>query len=140
MKHLLTAAAIAGISIAMPITASAQEMALASGQFRGADGAHKGAGTATITKSASGELTLELTGFSSSPGPDLEVWLVDNASVQRSADVTGAKTLALGDLKSASGDQSYTIPAGTDVSQFKSAVIWCETYSVLFSTADLITN
>lgn len=137
MKNLLTAAAIVGISVAMPMTATAQDMTLVSGQFRDADSNHKGEGTATITKNDKGELVLSLTNFKSSNGPDLEVWLSASANVDDAGDVTGAKWLALGDLKSASGDQSYIIPAGTDIDQFKSAVIWCETYSVLFSAASL---
>lgn len=138
MKNLITAAAIAGISISLPVMATAQEMTLVSGQFRDADSRHLGEGTATITKNDNGELILSLTDFKSTNGPDLEVWLVEASNIDSAGDVTGSNWLALGDLKSASGDQSYVIPAGTDINQFKSAVIWCESYSVLFSAADLM--
>lgn len=137
MKKLITAAAIAGIAIALPVASIAQEMAMVSGQFRDADSAHRGSGNVTITKSDNGEYVLELTDFMSVPGPDLKVWLVEAADIHSSSDVKQSQTLAVGPLQSPMGDQSYTIPAGTDISAYHSAVIWCETFGVLFSTADL---
>lgn len=137
MKKLITAAAIAGISIALPASTSAQEMALASGQFRNADAVHTGTGTATIAKSASGELTLELVNFQTIPGPDLKVWLVEASDIQNSNDVKQSQWLALGPLQNPTGDQSYTIPADADISKYHSAVVWCETFGVLFTAANL---
>lgn len=45
--------------------------------------------------------------------------------------------LNLGDLQSTSGNQTYAVPKGTDVSQFNSVVIYCEAFSVIFSSAPL---
>ncbi|MEL6921688.1 MAG: DM13 domain-containing protein, partial [Pseudomonadota bacterium] len=40
-------------------------------------------------------------------------------------------------LKGNVGDQTYTIPADVDLKQYKSVVIWCEQFGVLFSPATL---
>lgn len=137
MKSLITAAAIAGITITLPTLTSAQEMTIANGQFRNADAVHTGTGTATITKSTNGAFNLELADFKTLPGPDLKVWLVEATHVQNSNDVKQSQWLALGPLQNPTGDQSYPIPADTDISKYGSAVIWCETFGVLFTTADL---
>ena len=43
----------------------------------------------------------------------------------------------LGPLKGNRGSQNYAIPAGTDLSAFKSAVIWCRRVAVGFGVAPL---
>lgn len=106
------------------------------GEFHGADKAHKGEGTAEIVKTASG-WEARLTRFSTTRGPDLEVWLVAHPDPKSQSDVTKSKYVSLGRLKSFSGDQSYALPAGVDPAEFKSLVIWCEDFSVLFASAPL---
>jgi len=39
--------------------------------------------------------------------------------------------------KATDGPFNYEVPAGTDVSQFKSAIVWCRRFSVLFAAAPL---
>ncbi|MEL6436057.1 MAG: DM13 domain-containing protein [Pseudomonadota bacterium] len=110
---------------------------LVAGTFRDADAAHRGSGNATILQNGSGETVLRLTEFEVTNGPDLEVWLSAVADPQSSSDVSGAQWLSLGQLKGNVGDQTYTIPADADVSQYQSVVIWCEQFGVLFSPATL---
>ena len=43
----------------------------------------------------------------------------------------------LAPLKGNIGNQNYAVPAGTDVSQFASAVVWCRAFGVLFASAPL---
>ncbi len=43
----------------------------------------------------------------------------------------------LGPLKGNIGNQNYAIPAGTDVAEFHSTVVWCRAFGVLFATAPL---
>ena len=43
----------------------------------------------------------------------------------------------LGMLKGNVGNQNYEIPAGTDVAEYGSVIIWCELFDVLFSPAAL---
>ena len=43
----------------------------------------------------------------------------------------------LGSLKGNIGNQNYEIPAGTDLSQYQSIVIYCQPFHVVFATATL---
>jgi hypothetical protein len=78
---------------------------------------------------------LRLEDFSVTNGPDLHVLLAENPSPP-DHDSLGMY-LDLGSLKGNLGDQNYDIPAGTDINQFKSVVIYCLPFHVVFSTADL---
>ena len=44
----------------------------------------------------------------------------------------------LGRLRAFKGSQRYALPAGLDLSNYQSLIIWCEQFSVLISPADLI--
>ncbi len=77
-----------------------------------------------------GKKVLLLNSFSSSNGPDLKVYL---------STTTGAASFVnLGKLKSTSGKQTYEIPDGTDIDQFKFVLIWCQQFSVLFGKAEAL--
>lgn len=41
-------------------------------------------------------------------------------------------------MKATDGAFNYEIPPGTDVSQFKSAIVWCKAFSVLFAAAPFV--
>lgn len=116
---------------------SLETQTLATGTFRDADRAHQGSGTASVLQTASGETLVRLTDFEVTNGPDLEVWLVEAADPQSSADVKASNWVSLGQLKGNIGDQTYTVPQGTNVADFGSVVIWCEQFGVLFSPASL---
>jgi hypothetical protein len=45
--------------------------------------------------------------------------------------------LDLGELKQISGDHSYEIPAGTQLENYHSVVIWCVPFNVPFIGASL---
>src|SRR4051812_22877293 len=75
--------------------------------------------------------------FEVGPGPAFHVYLVPNASVRREAEVKDAMFVDLGGLRAFKGSQRYAIPAGVDLKQFPSVVIWCERFGVLISPADL---
>ena len=75
-----------------------------------------------------GKLVLLLDNFSSSNGPDLRVYL---------STTTGAASFVnLGKLKSTAGKQSYEIPDGTNLSEFKFVLVWCQQFSVLFGKSE----
>jgi len=101
------------------------------GDFRDGDSFHYGSGRALIIETAPGQYILRLEEFSVRNGPDLFVYL--------SPDPTGKTddSLELGHLKGTDGAFNYDIPAGTDVSGFKSALVWCKPFSVLFTVATL---
>lgn len=110
---------------------------IARGEFRDADRAHQGSGTAQILETATGAHLVRFTDFDVTNGPDLEVWLVAEPDPQSSGDVTQSEWISLGQLKGNVGDQTYVVPEGTDIFAYGSVVIWCEQFSVLFSPATL---
>lgn len=115
----------------------AEIMVLAQGSFRDADTVHRGKGNARMVALPDGGVEVQLSEFEVTNGPDLELWLSDHPDPASSADVAAGNWLSLGLLKGNIGDQSYSVPAGTDLSQYKSVVVWCEQFGVLFSPAPL---
>jgi hypothetical protein len=93
---------------------------------------HATAGTATVVRLADGRRFATLTGFSTSPGPDLRVRLVPGTSIDGGA--PGA--VDLGRLKGNRGDQQYEIPPGVRV-RGRTLVIWCRAFSAPFGSARL---
>ncbi len=75
--------------------------------------------------------------FEVGPGPDFHVYLVPKADIRSSSDVVETMYVDLGRLRAFKGSQNYAIPAGVDLKQFPSVVIWCQQFSVLISPADL---
>jgi Electron transfer DM13 len=85
-------------------------------------------GTAKIFSTGS-DFSLSFENFQVSTGPDLKVYL--------SKKDTPFEFINLGPLKSNSGNQSYTIPQGTDMAVYKYALIHCQQYNHLFAIAAL---
>ena len=102
------------------------------GEFYGADDFHFGRGTALLIETGPGEYTLRFEEFSVRNGPDLFVYL------SPSADGNAEGSINLGDLKATDGAFNYEVPPGTDVTRFKSAIVWCRQFSVLFAVASLV--
>ena len=75
--------------------------------------------------------------FEVGPGPKFHVYLVPKAPIRASSDLGSQMFVDLGRLRAFKGSQRYAIPAGLDLSRFRSVVIWCEQFSVLISPADL---
>ena len=75
--------------------------------------------------------------FEVGPGPAFHVYLVPKASVRNASDVKDMMFIDLGGLRAFKGSQRYPIPAGVNLKDYPSVVIWCERFSVLISPADL---
>lgn len=75
--------------------------------------------------------------FKVGPGPKYHVYLVPKANIRSSADVRDTMFIDLGRLRSFEGSQNYAIPAGVNLKDYPSVVIWCEQFGVLISPADL---
>jgi hypothetical protein len=75
--------------------------------------------------------------FEVGPGPKFHVYLVPKAPIRASSDLRDEMFVDLGRLRAFKGSQRYAVPAGLDLSRFRSVVIWCEQFSVLISPADL---
>jgi hypothetical protein len=78
------------------------------------------------------------TDFEVGPGPAFHVLLVPKANVRNSDDVEKTMYVDLGGLRAFKGSQRYRIPAGVNLKDYPSVVIWCERFSVLISPADLV--
>ena len=103
------------------------------GNFVGAgDGFHNAEGVAKIIQLADGTDILRLENFKATNGPDLYVYL--------STDKTNADIVNLGRLKGNIGNKNYLIPAGTDLTKYNTALIWCRAFSVIFGSAELLTK
>jgi len=75
--------------------------------------------------------------FEVGPGPAFHVYLVPKAAIRDEAAVKDAMYVDLGGLRAFKGSQRYRIPAGVDLKNYQSVVIWCERFGVLISPADL---
>jgi len=106
-------------------------VAVAQGEFEGADDFHFGRGQALLIQTGTSEYTLRFEDFEVRNGPDLFVYL------STEPDGYSDDALELGELKGTKGAFNYEVPAGTDVSQYKSAVVWCKEFGVLFAVAPL---
>jgi hypothetical protein len=84
-------------------------------------GEHATSGVASLVRRRDGRRYVTLTGFDTSPGPDLRVRV-------------GPDDVDLGALKGNRGDQQYAIPRGTPVT---SVEIWCRAFSATFGSAQL---
>ena len=104
----------------------------ASGAFN--SHAHPTSGTAMVGSGTDGAPVLYLENLDTDNGPDLKVYL--SPAEPTSADLL-AGGLNLGDLKGNRGNQSYAVPAGTDLGKYKSVVIWCDRFAVAFGAAPL---
>ena len=98
-------------------------------------------GTVAIVKKTDGSSVLRLQNLKTEAGPDLHVYLYASATPGKTADaktVKAVKFVDLGKLPAPfSGFVEYAIPAGTDLTAFKSAIIWCDVASVTFGGANL---
>lgn len=110
---------------------------LSTGQFRDGDSFHKGSGKADIYPLADGSYVLRFEDFNVTNGPDLHIYLAKHPDPTTSADVNDGGYLDLGGIKGNQGSQNYSIPAGTDISLYKSVVIYCQPFHVVFSVAPL---
>lgn len=85
-----------------------------------------------------GESVIKFTDdFKTKNGPDLKVFL----SPKTISDVTGKTAISgavnIGVLKSNKGAQTYTLPQGVSLSDYKSVLIQCESYAVLWGGFDI---
>lgn len=100
------------------------------GSFIGAgDGIHNAQGNAKVIPIEGGGNVLRLEDLIVRNGPDLYVYL--------STDKSASDFVNLGRLKANIGNQNYPIPAGTDMTEYDTVLIWCRAFSVLFGSAEL---
>ncbi len=98
---------------------------------------HPTAGTATIYRMGDGTRVLRFTGFSTSNGPDVHVYIVAADDAKDAETVRKAGFIDLGVIKGNIGDQNYTLDGGLDLAKYRAVSIWCKRFSVNFGAAAL---
>ncbi len=77
--------------------------------------------------------------FATDNGPGLDVYL---STAAPAATVPAGEFdddfINLGDLEGNIGSQNYEIPAGTDLTEYSTVVVWCVPFGVAFTAADLV--
>jgi len=142
-RSFTTAGTFAVLAIAfgsfLPVYADAGQnaKALETGTFHGK--VHSTTGRATIYQEQDGKVILRLTRFKTSNGPDVHVILIAGADAEDDANFlkSGTERVELGSLKGNEGDQNYEIPAGTDLSKYRTVSIYCERFNANFGAAPL---
>ncbi len=119
---------------AMPPEMPAEPVALSRGSFIDIDPIHGAVGSATVYELPDGSRVLRFENFRSKNGPDLHVYLSTEAPTSTFAGL-GENEVHLGALKGNVGNQNYAVPAEVDLSQYRSVVIYCVPFKVVFSTA-----
>ncbi len=119
---------------AMPPDMPDEPTVLVMGSFIDIDPIHGAEGSATIYELPDGDRVLRFEDFRSKNGPDLHVYLSTEAPTSTFAGL-GADEIHLGALKGNVGNQNYDIPADVDLSDYRSVVIYCVPFHVVFSTA-----
>ena len=110
---------------------------LARGTF--GERSHPGEGTAVVLNDGTEQRFLRFEDdFATDNGPDLFVYLT-TADADAPADDFGVdgQFVNLGRLSGNVGSQNYVIPVGIDLDEFDTVVVWCDRFSVAFTTADL---
>lgn len=90
--------------------------------------AHEVEGTALFVKSGD-DTFLRFENLKTINGPDLRIYLSSDLDIEDAID--------LGPIRATEGNVNYLIPPGTDLSRYKNVLIWCRTFAVLFSYAEL---
>jgi hypothetical protein len=124
-------AATSDVPTSAPTHVPFEPSVIRQGEWIGADDFHFAHGKALLIETEPGRFTLRVEEFSVRNGPDVFVLLSPTNGYEQGA-------LNLGGLKGTDGAFNYEVPEGTDVSQYKSAIIWCRQFDVLFGHAELM--
>ncbi len=134
-KVMTVAAKMPDHSMDEPMPAQTAPVAILTGNFIDADSFHKGSGAAKIFLLPDDRTVLRFEDFMVTNGPALSVLLSPNPSPASSGDL--GDYVDLGPLKGNIGNQNYEISPSTNLDDFKSVVIYCVPFHVVFSIATL---
>lgn len=100
---------------------------------------HETNGRASIYRQQDGSFLLLLTDFKTSNGPDVHVVLTtaDDPALQSKTLGSGLHSVEIASLKGNEGDQSYTVPADTDLDRYNTVAIYCERFHAIFGAGTL---
>lgn len=126
--------------LALATNAGAAETLLSKGSFHGGNyaPADTASGGVSLIKLENGAYELRLgDDFSTTPGPDLFVYLSASTDPADGDAITGNDYVDAGKLASPTGGQKLPLPSNFNPEKFKSVAIWCKQFSVLFGAAAL---
>lgn len=115
----------------LPSSMSSEPAVMRMGTFSRVDAIHKGSGTAKLFE-LDDQKILRLEDFNVVNGPDLYVYLTKTDMPTGDIKSLG-DFIDLGPLKAPAGNQNYAVR--DDVEGYKTAVVWCRRYGVLFTYA-----
>jgi hypothetical protein len=101
------------------------------------DRSHPASGAAiVITDGTTAFLRFE--DFKTDNGPDLFVYLSAGVTSESPAGALDDDFVDLGRLKGNIGAQNYELPAGIDLTRYRTVVVWCKRFTTAFGAADLL--
>lgn len=128
-----TVAPTASVAVGTAATAApAGPRVIATGQLQRVDDLHRGTGPVSLVE-LDDRTFVRFENVAIQNGPDLHVYLARGSG----GAYDGSRDLYLGALKATNGSFNYELPAGTTVADYKSVVVWCRAFTVLFTWADL---
>ncbi len=121
-----------------PTAGSSGPVVLATGAFIDTGSGDHGSGNVTIGKTADGKFVIHLDNLNVVAGPDLHVYLAVPANPSSADQVTNGG-VDLGSLAANQGSVNVDVPAdvGNGLSKYKSVVIYCKSFAVIFTVAPL---
>lgn len=108
---------------------------VASGSFYPLD--QQGHGTVTVYRLPDGSDALRLDNFYVSPNTGLQIQLSTHPSPHSDGDITGSPIAVVANLNQTAGSMNFSVPAGVDVTHYRSVVIWCLELRTAYSAANL---
>ena len=132
VRATATVAPAASIVASPAAPTAAGPKVIAMGQLQRVDDLHRGTGPVTLVE-VDGKTFVRFENVAIQNGPDLHVYLARGVG----GAYDGGRDLYLGALKATNGSFNYELPGGTAVGDYKSVVVWCRAFTVLFTWADL---
>jgi hypothetical protein len=97
---------------------------------------HATSGTLLVLQGEDGQRFVRFDDLDTSNGPDLKVYLSTN-SIDGPEGAFDDDFVSLGRLQGNVGSQNYEVPTETDLSRYRSVVIWCDRFDSAFGAAPL---
>ena len=114
------------------ISAQTLTSVIARGELQYVDSLHNGKGAVVVMR-VGVQHVLRFEDVAITNAPDVHVYL----SRETGGRWSETSSLYLGPLKATDGAFNYEIAAGTDLSLYRSVVVWCRAFGVLVTWADL---
>jgi cbb3-type cytochrome oxidase subunit 3 len=123
------------VNEAAPFAQNDPDQPTYTGTFKAA--IHETSGRASVYRNSNGSLSLKLTNFHTSNGPDVHVVLAKSSDPALAKRSPGAAldSLEVAPLRGNEGDQEYTLPSNVDLAQYNTVTIYCERFHAVFGSA-----